>query len=227
MLLRVLLLFALLPPPADCWLGQQMAPPERCSLRCCDDAGEQPPAALRNVTPAPALVRPDGLSGSADCGAMSFDMQPVINKTLGVASCVRPPEKQKGCDAGEAGLPSSSKCCNGCPSATSVHADDGPCVTCGCVSDNPTLCCAILDCGCHTLTVEQPRTVLLAAPGLNGGDVSTVIYSDGAPLRNPHVKKSVRFRRDLGLRKTPSWRSGRCGWVEQRLQAERRDLSHS
>ena len=78
MFLRVLLLFALLPPPADCWLGQQMAPLERCSLRCCDDAGEQPPAALRNTTPSPALVRPDGLSGSADCGAMSFDMQPVI-----------------------------------------------------------------------------------------------------------------------------------------------------
>ena len=70
------------------------------------------------------------LSASADCGAMSFGMQPVIIKTLGVASCVRPPENQKGCDAG---LPSSSKCCNGCPSATSVHADDGPCVTCGCV----------------------------------------------------------------------------------------------
>ena len=104
--------------------------------------------------------------------------------TLGVASCVRPPENQKGCDAG---LPSSSKCCNGYPSVTSVHADDGPCVTCGCVSDNPTLCCAIMDCGCRALTIEQPRMVLLAAPGLNSADVSTVVYSDDTRWRSRSV----------------------------------------
>ena len=195
MLLRVLLLFALLPPPADCWLGQQMAPLERCSLRCCDDAGEQPQAALRNATPSPALVRPDGLSGSADCGAMSFDMQPVIIKTLGVASCVRPPENQKGCDAG---LPSSSKCCNGCPSATSVHADDGPCVTCGCVSDNPTLCCAIMDCGCRALTIEQPRTVQpycslrLVSTVLTSQRWFTVMTRDGAAALLTHSVGGLR-----------------------------------
>ena len=88
-----LVALALFPPPVDCWLGQQMAPPERCSLRCCDDAGEQPPAALRNAAPSPALVRSDGLSGCTDCSALYNGLlQPVVLDALGACNCVRPPE---------------------------------------------------------------------------------------------------------------------------------------
>ena len=62
------------------------------------------------------------------------------------------------------------------------------------------------------------RTETTSTSGRASQTQTTVVYSDGAPLRNPHVKKSVRFRRDIGLKKTPRWRSGRCGWVEQRLR---------
>ena len=72
-------------------------------LRGCD-AESTGPATLRSGTPFYVLVLPGVSSDVANCGAMSFGMQPAINTTLGVASCVRPPEK--GCDAG---LPSSSK----------------------------------------------------------------------------------------------------------------------
>ena len=95
MLRRVLLpALALLPPPLDARLGQQMVPPRDQLLRSCD-AEPTLPAALRThaATPLDALVLLDGLSDCADCSAgCNGWLQPVVLEALGACNCVRPPE---------------------------------------------------------------------------------------------------------------------------------------
>ena len=75
---RVLLpALALLVPPVDCRLGQQMVPPEDQLLRSCV-AEPTVPAVLRNATPLDALVMLDSLSDCAGCSAKCFGIQPAV-----------------------------------------------------------------------------------------------------------------------------------------------------
>ena len=70
MLRRVLLAaLALLSPPLDARLGQQMVPPGEMLLRSCDKAEPQAPAALRSSTPSSFMVLISVLTGYVDCGA--------------------------------------------------------------------------------------------------------------------------------------------------------------
>ena len=87
MLRRVLLAaLALLSPPLDARLGQQLVPLQEMLLRSCDKAKPQAPAALRNATPSSFMVLIGVPAGNADCGAVRPSGQPDILQGLSAAS---------------------------------------------------------------------------------------------------------------------------------------------